>query len=133
MTTSFSDGPAARWSHSPRRPAEAISAPAEWIGRPLRSVAVRARKVDEVGRAAGWGKGRKLALTAISLLLGTGQGTGSELRQPLGYTMVGGLLVSQILTLFTTPVVYLYLDRVSDWLGRHGPGNKHDREYAGAG
>jgi hypothetical protein len=72
MTTSFSDGPAARWSHSPRRPAEAISASAEWIGRPLRSVAVRARKVDEVGRAAGWGKGRKLALTAISLLLGTG-------------------------------------------------------------
>lgn len=47
-----------------------------------------------------------------------GQGTGSELRQPLGYTMVGGLLVSQVLTLFTTPVVYLYLDRVNSWLGR---------------
>ena len=43
-------------------------------------------------------------------------GTGSELRQPLGYTMVGGLLVSQALTLFTTPVIYLYLDRLSHWL-----------------
>jgi hydrophobic/amphiphilic exporter-1 (mainly G- bacteria), HAE1 family len=47
-----------------------------------------------------------------------GQGTGSEIRQPLGYAMVGGLLVSQALTLFTTPVVYLYLDRVSQWLNR---------------
>jgi hydrophobe/amphiphile efflux-1 (HAE1) family protein len=50
-------------------------------------------------------------LAGIPLMLGTG--TGSELRQPLGYTIVGGLLVSQILTLYTTPVVYLYLDRLS--------------------
>jgi Cu/Ag efflux pump CusA len=42
-----------------------------------------------------------------------GHGTGSELRQPLGYTMVGGLILSQLLTLFTTPVVYLYLDRLN--------------------
>jgi HAE1 family hydrophobic/amphiphilic exporter-1 len=45
-----------------------------------------------------------------------GHGTGAELRQPLGYTMVGGLIVSQALTLFTTPVIYLYLDRLSNWL-----------------
>jgi HAE1 family hydrophobic/amphiphilic exporter-1 len=48
------------------------------------------------------------------LMLGTG--TGSEIRQPLGYAMVGGLIVSQALTLFTTPVIYLYLDQLSDWI-----------------
>ncbi len=52
-------------------------------------------------------------------------GAGSELRRPLGYTMVGGLAVSQILTLYTTPVVYLYLDRLQHWLApgraRHYP------------
>jgi HAE1 family hydrophobic/amphiphilic exporter-1 len=53
-------------------------------------------------------------LGGVPLMLGTG--TGSEIRQPLGYAMVGGLLVSQALTLFTTPVVYLYLDQFSDWV-----------------
>jgi hydrophobe/amphiphile efflux-1 (HAE1) family protein len=65
---------------------------------------------------------RPIMMTTAAALLGAvplafGHGTGSELRQPLGYTMVGGLLVSQALTLFTTPVVYLYLDRVNDYLG----------------
>ncbi len=55
-------------------------------------------------------------LGGLPLMLGTG--TGSELRQPLGYTMVGGLLLSQALTLFTTPVIYLYLDRLSNWRKR---------------
>jgi HAE1 family hydrophobic/amphiphilic exporter-1 len=47
----------------------------------------------------------------IPLMLGTG--TGSEIRQPLGYAIVGGLLVSQLLTLFTTPIVYIYMDKLS--------------------
>jgi HAE1 family hydrophobic/amphiphilic exporter-1 len=53
-------------------------------------------------------------LGGVPLMLGTG--AGSEIRQPLGYTIVGGLLLSQVLTLFTTPVVYLYLDRLSNFL-----------------
>jgi HAE1 family hydrophobic/amphiphilic exporter-1 len=55
-------------------------------------------------------------LGAVPLMLGTG--AGSEIRQPLGYAIVGGLLLSQVLTLFTTPVVYLYLDRLSGFLRR---------------
>jgi HAE1 family hydrophobic/amphiphilic exporter-1 len=54
-----------------------------------------------------------------------GTGSGSELRQPLGYAMVGGLIVSQMLTLFTTPVVYLYLDRLQTWLNG---GKPHEAE-----
>ena len=62
-------------------------------------------------------------LGGVPLMLGTG--TGSEIRQPLGYAMVGGLLVSQALTLFTTPVVYLYLDQFSDWLSRWSRGGRN--------
>jgi hydrophobe/amphiphile efflux-1 (HAE1) family protein len=51
------------------------------------------------------------------LPLALGQGAGSELRRPLGVAIVGGLLVSQFLTLYTTPIIYLYLDRLSRWLG----------------
>jgi len=59
-------------------------------------------------------------LGALPLALGTG--TGSELRRPLGITIIGGLVVSQMLTLYTTPVVYLALDRLrlafARWRGR---------------
>jgi len=64
---------------------------------------------------------RPIMMTTMAALLGglplmLGHGTGSEIRQPLGYAMVGGLVVSQALTLFTTPVIYLYLDRLNLWL-----------------
>ena len=64
-------------------------------------------------------------MTTMAALLGgvpmmLGSGVGSELRQPLGYTIVGGLFLSQILTLYTTPVVYIYLDRLQTWMFRGG-------------
>ncbi|UGV26223.1 multidrug efflux RND transporter permease subunit [Rhodopseudomonas boonkerdii] len=74
---------------------------------------------------------RPIMMTTMAALLGgvplmLGTGTGSEIRQPLGYAMVGGLIVSQALTLFTTPVVYVYLDKLanamSDW--SRGPTTK---------
>jgi len=72
-------------------------------------------------------------LGGVPLMLGTG--TGSEIRQPLGYAMVGGLLVSQALTLFTTPVIYLYLDKLSNafssW-GRSDAADEGDAEARGA-
>ncbi|HEY9502555.1 MAG TPA: efflux RND transporter permease subunit, partial [Pyrinomonadaceae bacterium] len=60
---------------------------------------------------------RPILMTTLAALLGAlplalGSGTGSELRRPLGIAIIGGLIVSQMLTLFTTPVVYLYLDRL---------------------
>jgi HAE1 family hydrophobic/amphiphilic exporter-1 len=76
---------------------------------------------------------RPIMMTTMAALLGgvplmLGTGTGSEIRQPLGYAMVGGLLVSQALTLFTTPVVYLYLDRFSNWLADWGRSAKSSRQ-----
>ncbi len=68
---------------------------------------------------------RPIMMTTMAALLGAvplavGHGTGSELRQPLGVTIVGGLILSQAMTLFTTPVVYLYLDRLQNRRRRHG-------------
>jgi multidrug efflux pump subunit AcrB len=78
---------------------------------------------------------RPIMMTTMAALLGAlplalGHGTGSELRRPLGYTMVGGLIVSQALTLFTTPVVYLYLDELSLRLKRR---RSKGRELPGRG
>jgi len=69
---------------------------------------------------------RPILMTTMAAMLGgvplaVGGGAGSELRQPLGITIVGGLLVSQVLTLYTTPVIYLYLDRIRLWASRALP------------
>jgi multidrug efflux pump len=66
---------------------------------------------------------RPIMMTTMAAMLGAvplavGTGDGAELRQPLGISIVGGLLVSQLLTLYTTPVMYLYLDRFGEWCGR---------------
>ncbi len=66
---------------------------------------------------------RPIMMTTMAALLGAlplalGHGTGAEMRRPLGITIIGGLIVSQMLTLFTTPVVYLYFDRLQNWV--HG-------------
>jgi len=64
---------------------------------------------------------RPILMTTMAALLGAlplalGTGVGSELRRPLGITIIGGLIVSQMLTLFTTPVVYIYMDRLQSWI-----------------
>ncbi len=66
---------------------------------------------------------RPIMMTTMAAMLGAmplafGTGDGAELRQPLGISIVGGLLVSQVLTLYTTPVMYLYLDRFGRWCTR---------------
>ena len=67
---------------------------------------------------------RPILMTTMAALLGAvplalGTGTGSELRRPLGITMIGGLIISQMLTLFTTPVIYLFFDRLARRFSRH--------------
>ncbi|MGA2893156.1 MAG: efflux RND transporter permease subunit [Xanthobacteraceae bacterium] len=76
---------------------------------------------------------RPIVMTTMTALLSGlplmfGHGSGSELRQPLGYSMVGGLALSQLLTLFTTPVIYLYLDRFQAWLSGHKPEHEEAAE-----
>ena len=78
---------------------------------------------------------RPIMMTTAAALLGgvplmLGAGTGAEIRQPLGYAMVGGLVVSQALTLFTTPAIYIYLDRLSDYLSFLSSGRRVSHEPA---
>jgi len=77
---------------------------------------------------------RPIMMTTMAALLGAvplafGSGVGSELRKPLGITIIGGLLVSQVLTLFTTPVIYLWFGRIAAWVGSLR-GHKHDEQLS---
>jgi len=86
---------------------------------------------EEAIRKAAILRFRPIMMTTMAALLGgvplmLGTGTGSEIRQPLGYAMVGGLIVSQALTLFTTPVVYVYLDKLSNIMSGWGRSKRDD-------
>jgi len=80
---------------------------------------------------------RPILMTTLAAILGAlplaiGTGEGSELRHPLGISIIGGLLVSQFLTLYTTPVIYLYLERFRAWAAQRFGRARH-RDFPGGG
>ncbi len=92
---------------------------------------------EEAIRKAAVLRFRPIMMTTLAAIFGgiplmIGFGAGAEIRQPLGYAMVGGLVVSQALTLYTTPIVYIYLDHLSSWLGSFRRGRGADRRQAAA-
>ena len=87
------------------------------------------KTAEEAIYEAGLIRFRPIMMTTAAALLGAlplalGRGVGSEIRRPLGIAIVGGLIVSQMLTLYTTPVVYLYMDHFKDWVIHHLPWRK---------
>ena len=99
--------------------------------RARRRASTRARRPVEAIFQACLLRFRPIIMTTMAALLGAlplalGTGTGSELRRPLGITIVGGLILSQLFTLYTTPVVYLYLDRLRAWCMQLRRGVKQD-------
>jgi multidrug efflux pump len=94
----------------------------------LEAERVEHKKPEEAIYQASLLRFRPIMMTTMAALLGAlplalGRGTGSELRNPLGITIVGGLLLSQLLTLYTTPVVYLWFDRLAERFARYRIGN----------
>ena len=93
--------------------------------------AIQARRVEDLSAAEAIYRGcilrfRPIMMTTMAALLGTlpialGYGEGADARQPLGLAVVGGLVVSQFLTLYITPVLYLYLEQLQIWLQRGKP------------
>jgi multidrug efflux pump len=80
---------------------------------------------------------RPIMMTTMAAILGAlplamGTGLGSELRRPMGISIVGGLIISQVLTLYTTPVIYLWFDRLARRLSRVRSEDSHDDNGAGS-
>ncbi len=94
----------------------------------------RGRNAHDAIRRACLLRFRPIMMTTFAALFGAlplalGNGIGAELRRPLGVAIVGGLLLSQLVTLYTTPVIYLYMERFSEWM-RYRAGRRHSAELA---